>query len=64
MMSRKDYSKAAEIVKASPANHRALVACAFRDLFVNDNLRFDQARFFEACEVGSSGKKKGAPYDR
>ena len=48
MMTKKDYIRAAEICRdeyGSDSN----VAHAFADLFAEDNPRFDEERFFEAC---------------
>ncbi len=55
MMSKKDYEKAASIVRhldSSPETSTAttmLVMGAFVELFRNDNTRFDETRFVRAC---------------
>jgi hypothetical protein len=53
-MTKKDYQKAAEIVrKIRPAEcgtHQLTVENAFVKLFQNDNSRFDEKRFRTACK--------------
>ena len=58
MMTKKDYERAARIVQdiagcgfPERANHARY---AFRDLFLGDNPRFDEARFQRACEPGAN----------
>ena len=60
MMTKRDYEKAAEIVRNSPIAHDTdkeiyspaiYIMQAFVELFSNDNPRFDAARFKKACEL-------------
>ena len=52
MMTRKDYIKAAEIVKEEKIhNHREIMCLAFCLFFSKDNPRFDEIRFRQACGV-------------
>jgi hypothetical protein len=50
-MTKKDYEKAAGIVRALGVNaeSRAVVTAAFIALFSDDNPRFDKERFIIAC---------------
>ncbi len=52
-MTKKDYVKAAEIVKQDSAQHgdifSKLMEESFVKLFKQDNPRFDEKRFREAC---------------
>lgn len=52
MMSRKDYEKAAEIVRTYRAggDDYTAITGAFVALFTNDNPRFDVDRFHKACQ--------------
>jgi hypothetical protein len=53
-MTRKDYNKAAEIVRVAASfkskKDVALMTECFIALFSGDNFRFDEARFQEACK--------------
>jgi hypothetical protein len=53
-MTRKDYTKAVTIINngSFKGKARANVIDMFVDLFSNDNLRFDEKRFRDACEAG------------
>lgn len=48
MMTKKDYVRAAEIIRRDYMSD-ANVVRAFVDFFVDDNPRFDEERFIEAC---------------
>ena len=61
-MTRKDYEKAAEIVRRLPASEQPTVARAFVELFLGDNPRFDSARFYE--RVGGTGVKRATDWER
>jgi hypothetical protein len=53
MMTKKDYIRAAEIVRdvaRQRAHHVSTVRQAFVLFFQGDNPRFDQSRFVDACE--------------
>lgn len=52
MMTKRDYEKAAEIVRKRilPARDYELIVSSFVQLFANDNPRFDATRFRKACE--------------
>ena len=57
-MTRKDYILIADVIKQNNAPHNDSdtlwrVACALADAFENENLRFDHARFMQACEVSA-----------
>jgi hypothetical protein len=60
MMSKKDYIRAAEIVKDiarfTSVEHASAVRQAFSRFFRGDNPRFDQDRFIEACEPNTYSK--------
>lgn len=54
-MTRKDYISTAEILKEfkgelSDSRYADLVI-AFAELFVEDNARFDEHKFFNACQL-------------
>ena len=55
-MTRKDYILIADVIKQHQAPHNDTdtlwrVSCALADAFENDNIRFDHARFMQACGV-------------
>jgi len=54
MMTRKDYERAAKILRGLPEGVRHEAARAFVEFFVTDNPRFNAERFYEA--VGGSGR--------
>jgi acyl-CoA hydrolase len=50
MMSRKEYTRAAEIIRFAKPEHRDSLINAFIDFFKGDNPRFDSDRFKDACQ--------------
>lgn len=54
MNTKKDYIRAANIAHAYVKPHRVSVAEAFIQLFRDDNPRFDQGSFLEACKLSES----------
>lgn len=50
-MSKKDFVRAAAIVRSVPEEHREYVREAFADLFLASSDRFDYDKFRIACEV-------------
>lgn len=48
-ITRKHFTRAAEIVRAQPPQHQHAVAMAFVELFEEDNERFNYETFMYAC---------------
>ena len=55
MMTKKDYIRAAEIIRDDYLSDRNVIA-AFVDFFAEDNPNFDEERFVEACKWQSESR--------
>lgn len=65
MMTRKDYEKAAAIVRANPNGETGMAMLAgFVEFFRDDNPRFDVSRFVDACKPPKPAPVKRARLDR
>lgn len=49
-MTKKDYDRAAAIIRARLGNEKAELVYTFCEFFRGDNPRFDETRFVQACE--------------
>lgn len=66
MMTKKDYVRAAEIIRRDYGSDRNVIG-AFVDFFVDDNSRFDEERFVEACmpeRARPAWREEGLGYSR